>query len=76
MQGSNGNYEDMMRKAELEKNGQNDDLQERLRRRRKLNEEKLAAKQLEIENELHDLDIEQVVEQEKAAEEAHDIAEQ
>jgi len=26
MQGSNGNYEDMLRKAELEKNGQSDDL--------------------------------------------------
>lgn len=66
----------MLRKAEMEKSNQDDDLQERLRRRRKLNEDKLAAKQKEIEDEFVNLDIEQVVEQEKAADAAQEIFEQ
>jgi len=66
----------MLRKAEQEKNNQDNDLQERLRRRRKLNEDKLAAKQKEIEDEFVNLDIEQVVEQEKAADVAQELFEQ
>ena len=66
----------MLRKAEIEKSNQDNDLQERLRRRRKLNEDKLAAKQKEIEDEFENLDIEQVVEQEKAADAAQEIFEQ
>ncbi len=66
----------MLRKAEQEKSNQDNDLQERLRRRRKLNEDKLAAKQKEIEDEFVNLDIEQVVEQEKAADVAQELFEQ
>ncbi len=66
----------MLRKAEMEKSNQDSDLQERLRRRRKLNEDKLAAKQKEIEDEFENLDIEQVVEQEKAADAAQEMLQQ
>ena len=76
MQGGNGNYEEMMRQADLDKKKQNDSLEERLRKRKEANEARLAKKQAEIESELANLDIEQVVEQEKAAEEAQERHEQ
>lgn len=47
-----------------------------MRRRKELNEAKLAKKQAEIEDELVNLDIEQVVEQEKQADEAQEKMEQ
>lgn len=70
MQNGNGNYDELMRQADLDKKKQNDSLDERLRKRKEAMEAKLAAKQAEVEDELHNLDIEQVVEQEKAADEA------
>ena len=76
MQGGNGKYEEMMRQADLDKKKQNDSLEERLRKRKEANEARLAKKQAEIESELVNLDIEQVVEQEKAAEEAQERLEQ
>lgn len=65
-----------MRQADKEKQKLNDSLEERLRRRREMNEAKLAKKQEEIESELLNLDIEQVVEQEKAADEAQEMLDQ
>lgn len=47
-----------------------------MRRRKELNDAKIAKKQAEIEDELVNLDIEQVVEQEKQADAAQDIMEQ
>jgi len=70
MQNGNSNYDDLLRQADLDKKKQNDSLEERLRKRKEAMEAKLAAKQAEVEDELHNLDIEQVVEQEKAADEA------
>jgi len=70
MQGGNGNYDEMMRQADMDKKKQNDSLEERLRKRKAANEARLAKKEREIEIDLINLDIEQVVEQEKAAEEA------
>ena len=76
MQNGNGNYDELMRQADLDKKKQNDSLDERLRKRKEAMEAKLAAKQAEVEDELHNLDIEQVVEQEKAADEAQEKLEQ
>ena len=64
------NYEAVMRQAEMEKNKQNDSLQERLRQRRKANEDKLAAKQADFQQEEANMDIVQIYEQERAADKA------
>lgn len=58
MQNGNGNYDELMRQADLDKKKQNDSLEERLRKRKEAMEAKLAAKQAEVEDELHNLDIE------------------
>jgi hypothetical protein len=50
-------------------------LAEILRRRREANKKKLQAKQAEVEQEFNDMDIEQVVEQEKAADIAQEAVE-
>ena len=72
MQGNSANYESMMRDAEAAKQTQDNDLQERLRRRRQANEDKLAAKQAEIQDEFANMDIEQIYEQERAADAAQE----
>jgi len=54
----------------MEKNKQNDSLQERLRQRRKANEDKLAAKQADFQQEEANMDIVQIYEQERAADKA------
>jgi len=76
LQGSQGNVADVMRRAEQEKSNQDAELQERLRRRRQQNEDRLKAKRAEMEDELQNIDIEHVVEQEKAAEAAQEMLEQ
>lgn len=64
------NYEQMMAQADQDKARQDKALADRLAKRRKAAEERLAAKENEIEEELANLDIEQVAEQEKAADAA------
>lgn len=76
MQGNNGNYEQIMRQADQDKQKQNESLEERLRRRKEQNDARLAKKQAEYEDELANMDIEQIVEQEKAAEAAQEKRDQ
>lgn len=76
MEGKFSNYDQMMQQAEQEKQQQGDGLQERLRKRRQLNAEKMKAKEAEIEDEFANMDIEQIVEQEKAADAAQEAMEQ
>jgi len=58
MQGNSGNYQSMLRDADAAKGKQDGDLQDRLARRRKANEDKLAAKQADIQEEFDNMDIE------------------
>jgi len=60
----------MLAQAEGERKNQDNSLQDRLRRRREANEAKLADKQAEIEDEFKNMDIEQMYEQERAADAA------
>jgi len=47
-----------MSKAEMHKKNQDSDLQEKLRKRRQAKEDRLAAKQAELEDEVENMDIE------------------
>lgn len=62
MEGKFNNYDQMMQQAESEKKKQGDSLQDRLRKRRELNANKLKVKEAEIEDEFANMDIEQIVE--------------
>lgn len=70
MQNASGTYDQLLQAADDDKTKANDVIQERLRRRRELNEKKLRDKQAEFEDEIANMDIEQIVEQEKAADQA------
>lgn len=58
MNAGNSNYDNMLHQADSERRNQDEILQERLRRRKQLNEDKLRKKQAEIEDEFVNMDIE------------------
>ena len=60
-----GTYENVLNQAEQDKKNANESLQDKLRRRKQANADKLAAKKAEFDHEMANMDIEQIVEQEK-----------